>query len=72
MATFIKQQRLLDPDLLLLNAGDDIIGTEWDRKAGVDAPAAFMNLLGPDAMVSTANGCAGMHPGSVQDAFMLD
>ncbi|WIA17846.1 hypothetical protein OEZ85_009352 [Tetradesmus obliquus] len=50
MATFVKQQRLLDPQLLLLNAGDDFIGTEWDRKAGLDAPAAFMNLLAPDAM----------------------
>jgi 2',3'-cyclic-nucleotide 2'-phosphodiesterase (5'-nucleotidase family) len=52
MATFVKQQRQLDPDLLLLNAGNDFIGTEWDRKAGLDAPAAFMNLLAPDAMVS--------------------
>lgn len=29
MATFVKQQRQLDPELLLLNAGDDFIGTEW-------------------------------------------
>lgn len=51
MASFVKQQRQLDPDLLLLNAGDDFIGTEWDRKAGLEAPAAFMNLLAVDAMV---------------------
>lgn len=51
MSTYVKQQRALDPDLLLLNAGDDFIGTEWDRKASVDAAAAFMNVLGPDAMV---------------------
>lgn len=51
MSTFVKQERKQDPDLLLLNAGDDFIGTEWDRRADVDAPAAFMNLLGPDAMV---------------------
>lgn len=51
MSTYVKQQRALDPDLLLLNAGDDFIGTEWDRKASVDAAAAFMNLLRPDAMV---------------------
>jgi 2',3'-cyclic-nucleotide 2'-phosphodiesterase (5'-nucleotidase family) len=29
MSAFVKAQRQLDPELLLLNAGDDFIGTEW-------------------------------------------
>jgi hypothetical protein len=51
MKTFVDKQRAEDPDLLLLNAGDDFIGTQWDREYGSKAAAFFLNKLAPDAMV---------------------
>jgi hypothetical protein len=33
-------------------AGDDWIGTVWDRRYGVNQPAHFLGLLEPDASVS--------------------
>lgn len=55
MVTFVKEQRDKDPQLLLLNGGDDFMGNEWDRHTGMDPPAAFMKLLRPDAMVSPSH-----------------
>jgi hypothetical protein len=51
MKTLVDQERRADPSLLLLNAGDDFIGTVWDHKYGSKAAAHFQNRLQPDAMV---------------------
>jgi 2',3'-cyclic-nucleotide 2'-phosphodiesterase (5'-nucleotidase family) len=51
MKAFIDSERSADPDLVLLNAGDDFVGTTWDRKFALDSPAGFMNSLAPDVMV---------------------
>ena len=59
MKTYVDQQRGEDPDLLLLNAGDDFIGTQWDREYGSKAAAVFLNKLAPDAMVRKAGGTEG-------------
>ena len=56
MKAFVDAERARDPQLLLLNAGDDFVGTTWDGKFGLDSPAGFMNLLAPDAMVGGAWG----------------
>lgn len=51
MKAFIDNERRLDPDLLLLDAGDNLHGTMWDKKYDISMPAQFMNALQPDAMV---------------------
>lgn len=56
MKTYVGQQRAEHPSgVLVLNAGDDFIGTEWDRRYGIDWPTHFMNMLSPDAMVGAAH-----------------
>jgi len=35
---------------LVLNSGDDFIGTVWDQKYKTEQASHFMNLLGPDVM----------------------
>lgn len=57
MKAFIDSERSADPDLVLLNAGDDFVGTTWDRKFGLDSPAGFMNSLAPDVMVGHQGAC---------------
>lgn len=51
MKAYIDQERSNNPDLLLLNAGDDWIGTVWDWRYGTDQAAYFLNKLYIDAMV---------------------
>eukprot|EP01025_Chloroclados_australasicus_P004797 TRINITY_DN11289_c0_g1_i4.p1 TRINITY_DN11289_c0_g1~~TRINITY_DN11289_c0_g1_i4.p1 ORF type:complete len:353 (+),score=25.63 TRINITY_DN11289_c0_g1_i4:109-1167(+) len=54
MKSIIDYERSLnDMPLLVLNAGDDFVGTAWDynwRYQGSKAMAHFMNLLGVDVM----------------------
>lgn len=50
--TFIEQQRAKGEPMLVLNAGDDFVGSEWDHYYKGKATAHFMNQLGIDAMVS--------------------
>lgn len=56
MKTLVDRERRADPSLLLLNAGDDFIGTVWDHKYGSKAAAHFQSRLQPDAMVSQLPG----------------
>jgi len=50
MKAYIDSQRAGNPNLLLLNAGDDFIGTVWDWRYGTDQAAHFLNTLNIDAM----------------------
>lgn len=51
MKTYIDREREKHPNLLLINAGDDFIGTVWDGKYGLEQAAYFINMLKPTAMV---------------------
>lgn len=51
--TFIQQERHKGEPMLVLNAGDDFIGTLWDHHFKGRASAHFLNQLGIDALVST-------------------
>lgn len=50
MKTAIEWERSKGLPVLLLNAGDDFIGTHWDFAYKGEATAAFMNQLGITAM----------------------
>jgi len=52
MKALIDQERAKGLPVLVLNAGDDFIGTEWDNRYQGKATAHFMNQLGITAMVS--------------------
>lgn len=48
--TFIQRERAKGQPLLVLNAGDDFVGSAWDHYYKGKATAHFMNQLGLDAM----------------------
>eukprot|EP00210_Caulerpa_lentillifera_P005126 g4898.t1 len=50
MKTMIDQERSKGLPVLVLNAGDDFVGTEWDNRYRGKATGHFMNQLGITAM----------------------
>ena len=51
MKTIIQRERAKGVPVIVLNAGDNFVGTEWDNRYQGSATAHFMNQLGITAMV---------------------